>query len=159
MQKHVSIVNIILKILLILFVLTVIIVSIYLAIYFTVVKPNKDREQEYFEQQVIGLEKAAEEEDARQQELRRQSDLNNCLDVAQDTYEDNWEIACKSNAKQVRQGYKNCVADPYLDSSYCRSLWGYPDSSKDCSLPKDLAKGLDSYRKELKEECYKKYPQ
>lgn len=83
--------------------------------------------------------------------------LDSCLLQVETNYSSNWAASCKAHAKTVEDGYKNCLG-PYTDSQFCRSLWGTPDSSKNCSLPSSMAQNIESLRTQGKQECYYRYP-
>ena len=85
-----------------------------------------------------------------------QTNLDYCLAEADDLYTTNWANACKSYAKIVEEGYKNCVATS--DTSICRSVWKTPDLSPDCSLPSARADTVNKYHEDAKNECFRKYP-
>lgn len=56
--------------------------------------------------------------------------LSYCLEDADKTYSYNWDKACKT------RGLKD-----------------------ECSLPSETADSIENYRKQAKDECFKKYPQ
>ena len=81
------------------------------------------------EQEKINLQKQLQAE----AENKRKSDkvsLNSCLDAANNASYENWNKYCEI------EGLK-----------------------KDCNLPNDQSEKVNNHTKELKEECFKKYPQ
>ena len=86
----------------------------------------------------------------------KQESIDGCVRFAQLNYSLNWANTCKTNAKRVEDGFKNCI-NSVLSVSDCRGLWGYGDDSSDCSLPTKNADYINQTLKDEKSDCYNKY--
>lgn len=99
-----------------------------------------------------------------QQKAEQQHLLNLCLQGVEINYNKDWATNCKSRAKQVTEGYKNCIATApnILDSTtakkQCASIWGKPDNSAKCSLPASLADSINKNMQNNKTDCFSQYP-
>jgi phage-related tail fiber protein len=94
-----------------------------------------------------------------QQQLKTENQnlLQTCLALADLNYSSNWATACQTNAQRVKDGYQNCVNQD-LGAANCRSVWGTPDDSANCSLPTTTAQNVNNYHDQDKADCYKQYP-
>ncbi len=95
-----------------------------------------------------------------EQELKKESDkrsLDSCLAAARIDYDLNWANACKANSNRIKTGYDNCM-ESGLNSTSCRSIWGTPNPSDNCSLPDAQAVTINGYLEKAKEDCYRRYP-
>lgn len=97
--------------------------------------------------------------DAAMQKLADKQLLDACLSDVSASYVASWKSNCEGKVQRDIKGYNNCVTGIGLSESYCRNLWGTPDSSPTCDLPAGIANDIEKSTKELKDECFKKYPQ
>src|SRR4051812_43664076 len=85
--------------------------------------------------------------------IENQANLQSCLDIADTTYSINWSTACHKNAERIKAGYSSCIkgSDGYaMTASDCRSIWGTPDDSANCSLPNATASTVNTYNTQNK---------
>ncbi|MDY0015965.1 MAG: zinc ribbon domain-containing protein [Bacteroidales bacterium] len=137
------------------------IIALSVAYYFVIFIPHKENqiiEQQKIAQQLKEQKEEEEKNKAEEEKKNKATMLNVCLSLAQDNYSAVWASNCKSNASKISTGIANCRESSLSDSD-CRSIWGNPDSSSDCSLPLDLAKSIEDSLNKRKDECFKKYPQ
>ena len=100
-----------------------------------------------------------EKNEAEKKRILKSNMLENCIKNAYIVYVNNWAKSCESNAKNISDGYKNCINEGNLNASMCRSVWGEPDNRNNCTLPNQIGKRWDDTYQKEKDECYKKYPQ
>lgn len=109
------------------------IITLSIAYYCVIFLPQKEQNKLNFEREKWQAEQDGKKkaaEDAAQNATSNRLLLNLCLTSADETYSAQWEKECES-----------------------RKL------GKDCSLPTQIANDVGDYRKELKDDCYKNYPQ
>ena len=96
--------------------------------------------------------KEREKADAQRKDEARKAAYSACMESAQANYNLNWAIACETTARQKTVGRENCLAQG-LGAAFCRSVWGNPDPSPDCTLPGERAKALNEVYSEDQAKC------
>lgn len=84
---------------------------------------------------------------------KAQLDFDSCVLDAEETYNTNWDKACASQAQNNAGLLKHCIAQN-LGTDWCRST--YSTKEKDCTLPKNMAEGIERYRATQKQDCLNK---
>ncbi len=117
------------KIITIAIVLGILIVAGSIFYYFVIFIPQKEKAKLDFERDKWSSEQKKIEDEKSKESLNTRL-LNVCLQSADESYLAQWKTECES-----------------------RKL------KDDCSLPSATANHIESFRKESKDECFKRYPQ
>lgn len=146
-----------------------------IAYYFLYALPNYNQqklllEKQWQEAQIEKMEKEIEikkkaEDEAKTEKLNNKLSLNRCIQQAEKVYADNWAKACKTQASEMQADYEQCLKDyKFIESTvnqkvedYCAWRKEGASSNNDCSLSKNRASGIEEYRKQQKDECFKLY--
>ena len=117
-------------------IIAVLIIAFSIFYYLVIFLPQKEQTKLELEERLRAEVQKAEE--ARRQEEEEEKKLNKilleaCIESAYDTYIEDWNKNCRTSGINKR--------------------------TDDCTLPLNLANSLNDIHKEMKDECFKKYPQ
>ncbi len=161
---------------------TILIASIVLGSVFFATQIIKQRSIERQQQVKIEQEKQVQldkelkaqedEEKAEQEKKKSKLELDDCISDAEQGYSDNWHRECKVRGKLSERCislYKMTFSDYLEDTGTDKEdidagLKAYDDFSNEksdcsCMLPTTIANGLGENKDNLKDNCFKKYPQ
>ena len=116
------------------------------------------------------LEKEEEKQKLLETQKANQTKLAICLNDADDTYHENWLSECESQGlltaeciKFLKLSFTEFVSQKEWpkDTLFSEQYDEYSDKKQKCSCRLSFANGdrIEGWRKDAKNECYKKYPQ
>jgi hypothetical protein len=150
------------KFLKIVIIFSIIMITWSIVYYFMVFLPEKEQSRLDEENRLRVIE---DNKKAQQKNL-----LDNCLSAAQTSYIKQWNVECdtlrllnKKCKELIKKSYQEYLSDEGRagEDSYEGTDDKYYEDLDDCAckLPGNRAKDAEEYRQELKNDCFKKYPQ
>ncbi len=108
-----------------------------------------------------------------EQNNMKKAEILVCMTRAEENYAEAWATACKKNAEKNQVALTNCISssekqahfitahDRFINYSslyktytaQCKNLYGTPDSTNNCLLPKPIADGLNSGLRDEEKNC------
>lgn len=148
---------------------SLLIVSLSVAYYFVIFLPKIENEK--LSQQAI--ENMAKETKEKTEKTESRQLLNDCFIDVESAYSEEWLSRCKTKEllseeclKLVDYSFDDYLKSKKISPSPSADIWlsEYDKFKADkekcsCLLPKYIADEVNNYKKELKDECFKKYPQ
>jgi len=145
---------------------SLLLVAISFFYYYVIFLPQKE-ESRLEQQRQEQLAKEYKEQEAKEDIQKNKELLDNCLTGAVNTYSRQWDRECEAQGlltEECKELLNMSFEDYQKKYNLSGLLEGYSDyvikkNECSCRLPTHKADDLESYRKELKDECFKKYPQ
>lgn len=130
--------------------------------YYVVFVPKLEQQKLDLEKQKLEEKKDAEEKAQKKKELeadQRAQAYQNCTDQVESTYTENWGNACQKMAERNKVGLENCLNNPsiinnqFMGKSYCQKTFGATEYDPRCTLPSQMADGIEKLRTERNASC------
>lgn len=91
-------------------------------------------------------------------------DQQACLENVDLQYHENWAQGCKNEIEYVREQIRNCDSafipspDTWEFVERCKAKWVIPNGEPNCKLRGNIADRLGKLRREMRDECLRRYP-
>lgn len=129
--------------------------------YYVIFVPKLEQQKLDLEQQKIKQkqeEQKALKKKQWQAEQRKQV-YQNCLNDAEQSYNNRWANTCQQIVEQNQNNLEQCLNDrrvmlnPFKGEAYCLELFGKTEFNANCELPVDVADQLERNRVQAKQTC------
>lgn len=130
--------------------------------YYVVFIPNLEQQKLDLEKQKLKEKQEAEEKAQNKKDAEAEQRTNayqSCTEQAENTYIENWGNACQKIAERNQVGLENCLNNPsiinnqFMGKPYCQKTFGATEYDPQCTLPSQMADGIEKLRTERKEAC------
>lgn len=129
--------------------------------YYVIFAPKLEQQKLALEQQKIKQkqeEQKALKKKQWQAEQRKQV-YQNCLNDAEQSYNNHWANTCQQIVEQNQNNLEQCLNDrrvmlnPFKGEAYCLELFGKTEFNANCELPVDVADQLERLKAQAQEAC------